>query len=124
MSFEPKKQVIVLLVTTGLSAFSLASILNFTDPYEASWVIFGFFYLSIFLFCFGLFGLLAFGVKRWLWPNIYLTDLSTSLRQGLLLASFLTFLVVLQISGILFWWLEFCLILFFIALEIFISLKK
>ena len=70
------------------------------------------FYLSIFLLCFGLFSLLAFGVKRWLWPKIYLNDLSTSLRQGMLLALFLTFLVILQISGILFWWLELCLILF------------
>ncbi|MEK7617779.1 MAG: hypothetical protein AAB410_01420 [Patescibacteria group bacterium] len=124
MSLEPKKQITILCVSTASSAFSLASILNFTDPHEASWLVFAFFYLSIFLLCFGLFSLLAFGVKRWLWPKIYLNDLSTSLRQGMLLALFLTFLVILQISGILFWWLELCLILFFIALEIFINLKK
>lgn len=124
MSLVPKKQITILAVSAGLSAFSLASILNFTDPFEASWLVFAFFYLSIFLFCFGLFALLAFAIKRWLWPNIYLSDLSTSMRQGLLLAVFLTFLIILQINGILFWWLELCLVIFFIALEVFINLKK
>ncbi|MBI3231774.1 MAG: hypothetical protein HYZ51_01695 [Candidatus Doudnabacteria bacterium] len=107
-----------------LSTFSLASILNFTDPYEASALVFMFFYLSLFLLSFSVFTLLAFGIKRWLWPKIFVNDLSGSLRQGLLLAIFLTLAIALQLNGIFFWWLELSLLIFFMVLEIFVNLKN
>lgn len=119
----PKKQTAILALSAVLSGFSLASVLNFTDPYTAAWAVFAFFYLSLFLFCFCILTLLAYGLKRWLWPKIYLSDLGASLRQGLLLAAFISLSVALQMNGILFWWLEASLILFFISLEVFISLK-
>lgn len=124
MSLVPKHQVAILAIAGILAAFSLFSILNFTDPYRAGWLIFAFFYLSVFLLSFCSLALLAFGLKRWLWPKIYLTDLAASTRQGLLLSVFLTLSVALQMNGILHWWIEFTLILFFVTLEIFINLKK
>ena len=124
MAIAPKKQIFILTVSAILAAFSLASILNFTDPYEAGIAVFAFFYISIFLLSFSVFSLIVFLVKRWLWPHIYLNDLSASFRQGLIIALFLTLLVILQINGILFWWLEISLILFLVILEIFINLKE
>lgn len=124
MSLVPKQQIIILAVSAVLSAFSLASILNFTDPYKASWIVFALLYLSLFLLAFSALSLLAFLIKRWLWPQIYLTDLSLCLRQGCLLAIFISLAVALQLNGILYWWLELSLILFFMVLEIFINLKS
>ena len=124
MAIAPKKQIFILTVSAILAAFSLASILNFTDPYESGIAVFAFFYISIFLLSFSVFTLTVFLVKRWLWPHIYLNDLSASFRQGLIIALFLTLLVILQLNGILFWWLEISIILFLIILEIFINLKE
>ena len=124
MSLVPKQQITILAVSAGLSGFSLGSILNFTDPYSAAWPVFTLLYLSIFLLAFSTLSLLAFGIKRWLWPKIYVSDLASSLRQGALIGIFMTVTVLLQMNGILFWWLEFSLILFFIILEIFINLKQ
>ncbi len=124
MSLVPNRQIAILSLSAFLAAFSLFSILNFTDPYSASWIIFVFFYISLFLLCFSGLTLLAFGLKRWLWPKIYFSDLSASLRQGLLLAAFITFSIILQLNGILLWWLELSLILFVIVLEIFLNLKQ
>lgn len=124
MALAPKKQILTLAISAILSAFSLASILNFTDPYEAGKTVFVFFYISIFLLSFSVFSLAIFLTKRWLWPHIYLSDLSASFRQGVIIALFLTLLIILQIGGILFWWLEISLILFLVILEIFINLKE
>lgn len=124
MAIAPKKQIFILTVSAILAAFSLASILNFTDPYESGIAVFAFFYISIFLLSFSVFTLTVFLVKRWLWPHIYLNDLSASFRQGLIIALFLTLLVILQLNGILFWWLEISLILFLVIFEIFINLKE
>lgn len=120
----PNKQIIIVIISGLLSAFSLASILNFTDPYQANWIVFAFFYLSLLLFSFSCLTLLAFLVKRWLWPKIYLVDFYLSIRQGALLAVFITISVALQLNGILFWWLEMSLILFLVVIEIFINLKQ
>src|SRR3989344_7993674 len=122
MSLVPNRQIFILSLSAFLAAFSLFSILNFTDPYSASWIVFVFFYLSLFLLSFSALTLFAFGLKRWLWPKIYLSDLSGSLRQGLLLAIFITFTIILQLNGILLWWLELSLILFVILLEIFLNI--
>ena len=124
MPLEPKKQITILTLSLGLALFSVFSILNFTDPYEASWLIFSFFYVSLFILCFSGFSLLALGIKRWLWPKIFITDFYTSVRHGALIAVFLTLSVALQLSNILFWWMELSLILFFIAIEIYINLKQ
>ncbi len=121
MSFTPKKQLTLLGFTLILSGFSLASILNFTNPYTASWVIFCFFYLSLFLFSFACLTLLAFSLKRWLWPKIFLSDFGISVRHGLILSVFILLAVALQIGGLLFWWLELTLIIFVIFIEILIN---
>lgn len=124
MSLVPKQQITILSISAITAAFSLASIINFTDPYKAGWIIFVFFYISLFLLSFSVLTLMSFGLKRWLWPKIYLSDLSASVRQGILLAIFISLSIGLQMNGILFWWLELSLILFLIVIEIFINLKQ
>jgi len=123
MILATKKHITVLILSVLLSGFSLASILNFTDPYAASFWIFLFFYISIFLLTFSFFSLTAFVIKRSLWPAMYVNDFSHSLRQGLILAIFLTLAIALQLNGILFWWLEISLLLLLITVEIYINIK-
>ena len=123
MSLVPKQQIAILSGSGVMAAFSLASILNFTDPYKSSWLVFGLFYLSIILLSFSALTLISFFIKRWLWPKIYLNDLSLSLRHGFLISVLITLTIALQINGVLFWWLELSLMLFFVCIEIFINIK-
>ncbi len=118
-----KYQVLILTFSFILSAFSFASILNFTDPFTASHTIFFLFYVNLFLLTFSGICLSSLGLKRWLWPKIFILDFSSSVRHGLLLAIFITSAVLLQVNGILFWWLEITMLILLIFLELLLSIK-
>lgn len=122
--FFQKRQISILILCSFFGLFSLACILNFTDPKEASWLIFTYFYLSIFIFLFSFLSLTGYGIKRLFFPQIILNDFWVSLRQGFFLSTFFTLTVGLQIADILTWWVEILLFLFFISAEIFINIKK
>jgi hypothetical protein len=125
MSFivNTKSQVIILIFSFVLSAFSFASIINFTDPFTASKTIFVFFYLNLFLLVFSGVCLTALVLKRWFWPKMFLLDFASSLRQGLLLGFFFTVAVLLQINGLLFWWLEITMLILLVFLELLFTIK-
>lgn len=123
MSANPKQHLSLLILSTALAAFSLASILNFTDPQSSSWVTFGFFYTSLFLFNLGLFTLLGVGLRQWLWPGLFVINLSNSFRQAVLVSILVAVSFWLLSEKLLFWWVEASLILFLAAVEAFLSLK-
>ncbi|HVY67987.1 MAG TPA: hypothetical protein VHA30_03800 [Patescibacteria group bacterium] len=123
MAANPKTQTSLLVFSTFLAAFSLASIISFTDPKAASWITFAFFYASLFLFSLGIFTLLGLGLRQWLAPGLYVLNLGHSFRQALLLALLITISVILLSKHLLFWWVEASLILFFAAIEAFLNLK-
>lgn len=118
-----KYHITILTLSFILSVFSFASILNFTDPYTAGNTIFLLFYLNLFLLSFAGICLLSLWLKRWLGPKIFILDFSSSVRHGLLLGTFITLAVLLQMHGILFWWLEITMLIFLIFLELFFTLK-
>jgi hypothetical protein len=123
MSANPKQHLSLLIFSTVLAAFSLASILNFTDPQTASWVTLGFFYLSMCLFNLGLFTLVGLGLRQWFWPGLYIINLSNSFRQAILISILIAVSFFLLSERLLFWWVEASLILFLAAVEAFLSLK-
>jgi hypothetical protein len=123
MSANPKQHLSLLISSTALAAFSLASIVNFTDPQTSSWVTLGFFYTSLFLLNLGLFTLLGLGLRQWLWPGLYIINLSNSFRQAVLVSILITGSFWLLSEKLLFWWVEASLVLFLASVEAFLSLK-
>src|SRR6266404_2555841 len=121
MLSNPKRQVALIILSTCLAVFSLASIINFTDPSKTSWVTFAFFYASLFLTILGAFSLLGLTLRQWLWPGHYVINLTNSFRQSFLIAILITVSFLLLSQRLLFWWVEMTLILFLGAVEAFLN---
>jgi len=120
----PRQQVILVSASTILALFSLGSIVNFTNPFESSWITILFFYLSLFIFCLGFFTLLGLGLRQWSRQGIYITNLSNSFRQAALISIFVTSSFLLSALNLAFWWVSISLILFLLFVEIFLNLKS
>ncbi len=123
MLSNSKKFIVLIAISTCLSAFSLLSILNFTDPSNANQLIFAFFYTSLFLFSFGIFGIIGISLRLWLIPGLYIVNLSNSLRQAALISVLITVSFLLLSHRLLFWWLEATLIFLVLFIEAFLNLK-
>jgi putative effector of murein hydrolase LrgA (UPF0299 family) len=72
---------------------------------------------------FGLFTLLGTFIRKKFTTEIPGNILGQSLRQGLQIALLVTVSLLLSAKGLLYWWVEASLILFFIFFEIFFHLK-
>jgi hypothetical protein len=123
MLTNPKQQLSLIVFSTFLSAFSLASIINFTDPTSKSLVTFSFFYASLFIFCLGVFTLIGLGLRQKLNPGHYISNLSNSFRQSFFISFLIVTSFMLLAQRLLFWWVEASLILFLAAIEGFLNLK-
>ena len=123
MPINPKTQVSLIIFSTVLAGFSLASIISFTDPLTASWITFGFFYASLFLLILGLASLAGLALRQWLWPGHYIANFANSFRQALLISLLVAISFFLLSQKLLFWWVEASLILFLAAVEAFLNLK-
>lgn len=119
-----KQQVTFICVSTLLAAFSLASIVNFTDPFTSTWLTRVAFYASLFLFCLGLFTVIGLSLRQLTKTGVYVKNLGTSFRQAFLIAILAVISFLLLAQGLMFWWVEASLILFLIFIEIFLNLKE
>lgn len=117
-------QILIIIPSTALAAFSLISVLIFIDPFKASLFIFVIFYLSLFLVCLGLFTILGLILRKLFSKKIYIIQLSQSFRQAVLISLLITFSAFLQANNLLFWWVEISLVLFLIFFEIFANIKN
>ena len=120
---SPKHHILLLSLSTFLAAFSLASIITFTDPVQSTYLTYIFLYLSLFLFSVGFFTLIGISIRQLLFQGIYITNLGHSFRQGILLAVLISGSLILQAEGLLFWWVGLSLVLFLTLLEAFLNLK-
>ncbi len=118
-----KIHISLILAGTFLAAFSLGSILTFTDPANAGILVFLFLYTSIFLTCLGIFTAAGILIRRKFVPSVYIVTLEQSFRQAMLLSFLITLSMVLQGQRLLFWWVELTLILFLICIEAFFNLN-
>ncbi len=118
-----KQQSILIAFGTLLAAFSLASIIAFSDPSSSGWPTFIFFYLSTFLVSLGICTLLGLLMRHFANQRLYILNVSNSFRQALLASTLLTISLYLQSKSLLYWWVELSLILFFVCLEAFLNLK-
>jgi len=119
---KAKNHLIFLTLGVALCAFSLVSIVRFTDPFTSGAATHFLLYLSVFLLCTGFFTLAGLIIRQKFFYGIYIANLITSFRQALLLALLVTGSLLLQAQGIRFWWVELIFVLFLTVLEIFFNL--
>jgi hypothetical protein len=122
MPEKVKTHIWLMGIGTALSAFSFLSIMEFTDPYSAGAITVSLFFVSLFLACLGFFSLLGIGLRQRLQHGLYAAHVAVSFRQALFIALFVTLSLILRINGLLFWWVEIGLMLFLVAVEIFLNL--
>jgi hypothetical protein len=120
---EPKSQLIFISISSLLTLFSLICIVVFTDPFTSSWITFGFFYISLFLFTLGALTLLGLVIRQVLKHNVYVINLSNSFRQAFLFAILVLVSFALLSNQLLYWWVELSIILFLLFVEIFLNIK-
>lgn len=117
---------IIMGLMTGLSSFGFFIIIFNFDPNEANWTLFVLFYLTMFLGTFGFLSLLGFWLRRLASKDRMQirSALSSSFRQGLIMALVLVIAMWLQSVRLLTWWNTLLLALAAAALEFVILLFK
>lgn len=123
MIFKDKQYLLPIILSVLLAAFSVASIVTFTDPETAGWVTFAFLYLSFFLLGVGVLTLVGLTLRSFFSKGVYLTNLQHSFRQAVLVSLFLVATLALSAAGLLFWWVGVSLGLVFVFVELFLNLK-
>ena len=118
-----QQHLILIGLSTILAAFSLASIIFFTDPNTAGVITHLFFYVSLFLTSLGIFVIAGLLVRQMLFTGLYIIHLGQSFRQAMLLSVLISASLILQAQKLLYWWVEGSLILLLLFIEIFLSLK-
>jgi hypothetical protein len=123
MFAKSRTHLILILTGTALSAFSLGSIIKFTDPFTAGLLTHIFFYASLFMMSLGLLTSTGIVLRQKFTEGLYVSHLSASFRQAFLISLLLNISLLLQARSLLFWWVELTLVLFFLSLEVFLHLK-
>ncbi|OGH60134.1 MAG: hypothetical protein A2725_00600 [Candidatus Magasanikbacteria bacterium RIFCSPHIGHO2_01_FULL_33_34] len=117
-----RQYLIIMVLGTVLCWISLFFVLVNIDPFEANFVSFAFFYVSVFLAMIGTFSIILFlfyrGIKKATTPMYY--QVQKSFRDSIVVAIFLTVLLYLQGSGLINTWNFLILILATISLSIFL----
>lgn len=98
-----------------------------TDPQDATLLIFGFFYTSLFLGIVGLFSVIGFLIKskRAHKDDAVFRQVKKTFTQGILLGSFVIFILILRQFHLLFWWNAVFLVILYVLIEgVIISNRK
>ncbi len=89
-----------------------------TDPQEANFLVFAFFYTSLFLGIVGLFSVLGFLLKsRRTTDDAVFRQVKKTFIQGILLGSFVIFVLILRQFNLLFWWNAIFLVILYVLIE-------
>ncbi len=112
----------LIAVGTALCLGSLISVVYLSDPFTDGAMAHAFFYTSLFLTITGLFTVLGLVLRLKLGKGLYINNLAVSFRQAFLVGIFLIASLILLSQGLLFWWVELCLVLFLTFLELFLNL--
>ena len=114
-----------LVLATLLAWVCLFAILKYFDPFDQSYGVFAFFYLSFLFSVFGTFSLIDFLVRRITQKaKSEKSHIKIALRQGILLSLIVILSLYFLQKEILFWWSLLPLILIFVILEWLLSKVK
>ena len=112
---------IPIVIGTLLSIAALASVIWSVDPFTSGILGHFFFYFTLFLSLCGLITIGGISLRKRFTPGMYTEQLRVSARQAVLLSILILAFLVLQVFGLLLWWVGLTLILFIITVEIFLN---
>jgi hypothetical protein len=118
---QVRSHVFVIAAGTLLAVLSLVSIVQLTDPAQTGILTYFFLYLSILLTIVGSVTLLGLLFRYKYVRNLYIVNLVTSIRQGLLISLFVVVGLFLGVHGLWFWWTALILALFLMCVEVFFN---
>lgn len=121
MHHTTRTYLIPITIGTLLSLAAFASVLWSVDPFTSGVIGHLFFYLTLFLSLCGLITIAGISFRKRYTPGMYIEQLRLSARQAVLLSVLIVALLVLQVFGLLLWWVGLTLVLFIITLEIFLN---
>lgn len=121
MHHTTKQYLIPLLIGSLVAATGFVFVISYTDPFVAGWPAHTAFYLTLFLATSGIFTIINLVVRKKFFLGIYSELFKTSLRQGIIIGLLVSSLILLESTNLLFWWVGLTMVLFFIALESFLS---
>lgn len=112
-----ENQLYFLLFLSALFLASALSLIFFVDPFNASKFTILIFYVSIFFFSLNFFALILYFLRSKFAKGLFTQKISTSLRQGFLIALFITASLLLAQMGMTRWWIELTLIIMLSLIE-------
>lgn len=114
-----RQYLILMSMATGMCWVAWLAIILSIDPQTASFTIFAFFYLSLFVALIGTISVIGFIIKRLMIKNdeIVFRHVKRTFRQSIIIASLLVLALVLKQKNLLTWWNGIMLIILFIFLE-------
>ena len=121
MHHTTRTYLIPISIGTILSLAGLVSVIISIDPFTSGILGHSFFYITLFLSLCGIITIAGITLRKKVSPGMYTEQLRISSRQAILLSILIVGLLILQVFGLLLWWVGLTLILFIIAVEIFLN---
>lgn len=121
MHHTTRTYLIPISIGTILSLAALLSVIWSVDPFTSGIIGHFSFYITLFLSLCGIITIGGVTLRKRLTPGMYTEQLRVSARQGILLSMLIVGLLILQVFGLLLWWVGLTFILFIITVEIFLN---
>lgn len=121
MHHTTRTYLIPISIGTILSLAAFVSVLFSIDPLTSGILGHFFFYITLFLSLCGVITIAGISFRKRFSPGMYTEQLRASSRQAVLLSILIVALLILQVFGLLLWWVGLTLILFIITVEIFLN---
>ena len=121
MHHTTRTYLIPISVGTILALGALTSVLFSVDPFTSGLMGHISFYATLFLSLCGILTIGGITLRKRFSPGMYTEQLRISSRQAILLSILIIGLLLLQVFGVLLWWVGLTLILFIITVEVFLN---
>ena len=115
-----KQQLVWVAIVSVLFALCTGLIIEFSDPFSASVLTFGLFYVCLCCAATGLFTLVFYGLRSFGAENVLHVDrMTASVREGFLLSLLIVGSLALSSKQVLFWWVELSVVVTLVLIEMF-----
>lgn len=119
MPENARKTLITLSVSALVFLACTVAMVFFIDPFKASGLIMGLFYISIFAFCFNFFAAVLFLFWKGKGEMLHYQRVRVSVREGALLAVLFVGSLLISSMGLLYWWVGALFIITIVLIEAF-----
>ncbi len=120
-----RQYILLMLIGTLLCWVAFGLVVSNLDPNNATWLVFGFFYLTLFLALVGTFALLGTGFRLYILRHeIVVRQVMIAFRQAFSFAFIIVMALFLQSQHVLYWWSLLLLVAALTFVELAILLRR